>query len=55
MEEKQLKQTDLLNAIHFLLGEIENIITDGDEFDFDKAREILFPLGINIDDGYFQP
>ena len=41
------------NAILFLLHQIENIVTDGNDFNFDEARPILEQVGIDID-LYFQ-
>lgn len=43
------------DAVRFLLREIENIVTDGDEFDFDKADKVLRPIGIIVEEEYFQP
>lgn len=42
-------------VVHFLMNQIENIITDVDDFDFTGARGFLKKINIDLDEEYFIP
>jgi hypothetical protein len=38
------------NVIDFLMNQINAVTGDGEDFDFERAREVLASAGLNIDD-----
>lgn len=53
--EKDVTETikDYKVAVDFLMGEIEGILTDGSDFDFEKAFPILSKVGVTLGNDYF--
>lgn len=50
-----VEKLNYLVVIDFLMQQIENILTDGDDFDWNAARAELKSVDIDLDTEYFQP
>lgn len=40
-------------AIHFLMSQIEKMVNEGEEFDFEEAKPILDAVGVSLGEDYF--